>query len=117
MLDGMQTLIAILILGAAVLGAVVLYNLGSLSFTERTRELATLRVLGFSRGKLRSLLRRQNVWLTVLGIVLGVPAGYLFIGYMLSTISEASDFITYVSPLSLAASISGTFLLSLAVTC
>ena len=114
-LDSIQLIIAILILAAVVLGVVVLYNLGSLSFTERARELATLKVLGFQNKKIRSLLQRQNVWLTLLGIVIGVPAGYSFIGYMLSTISDSSDFATYVSPLTLAASILTTFLLSILV--
>ncbi len=111
-LDSMQAIIAILILAAVVLGVVVLYNLGTLSFTERTRELATLKVLGFPKRKIRSLLQKQNIWLTILGIIIGVPAGYLFIGFMLSTISESSDYVPYISPLSLSISIISTFLLS-----
>ncbi|SHI17869.1 putative ABC transport system permease protein [Sporobacter termitidis DSM 10068] len=115
MVDSMQSLIAILILAALLLGAVVLYNLGALAFNERTRELATLKVLGFNKRKIRALLQTQNIWLTALGIVLGIPAGFFFIGCMLSTMSESSDFVTYVSPVSLAVSIAATFLLSFAV--
>lgn len=111
-LDSMQAVIAILILAAVILGVVVLYNLGTLSFTERTRELATLKVLGFPKRKIRSLLQKQNIWLTVLGIVVGIPAGYLLIGFMLATISESSDYVAYVSPVSLSVSIISTFLLS-----
>jgi putative ABC transport system permease protein len=111
-LDSMNMIIAILILAAVVLGVVVLYNLGTLSFTERTRELATLKVLGFPKKKIRSLLQKQNGWLTAIGIVIGIPAGYLFIIFMLSTISESSDFVADVSPLTLGISIVSTFLLS-----
>ena len=114
-LESIQLIIAILILAAAVLGVVVLYNLGSLSFTERTREFATLKVLGFPDKKIQALLQKQNVWLTVLGIMLGIPAGFALTGFMLSTISDYSDFATYVSPLTLAAAILSTFLLSILV--
>ena len=53
----------------------VLYNLGIMSYVERSRELATLRVLGFRSKKIARLLISQNVWLTVIGVVLGLPAG------------------------------------------
>jgi putative ABC transport system permease protein len=115
MLNSMQTIIAILILAAVILGFVVLYNLGALSLTERTRELATLKVLGFPNKKIQLLLQKQNIWLTVLGILLGIPAGYIFIGYMLSTISDSSDYITHVSLQTLTICIVSTFLLSLTV--
>jgi len=114
-LDSIEIIIAILILAAIVLGVVVLYNLGSLSFTERMREMATLKVLGFPNKKIRLLLQKQNVWLTLLGIVIGIPVGFTFIAFMLSTISDSTDFVPYVSLLTLAACIGSTFLVSLLV--
>ncbi len=114
-LDSMQMIVAILILAAIILGAVVLHNLGALSFTERSRELATLRVLGFSGKRIRSLLQKQNIWLTILGIAIGLPAGYGFIEFMLRTMSEASDFVTDISGATLGICTAGTFLLSAGV--
>ncbi|HBL67575.1 MAG TPA: cell division protein FtsX, partial [Firmicutes bacterium] len=69
----MTVMIAVLIFGAVVLALVVLYNLGILSFIERQRELATLKVLGFRTRKIRSLLITQNFWLTGVGIIVGIP--------------------------------------------
>ena len=71
-LNGM---VYILIVAAVILGIVVLYNLGIMSYVERSRELATLRVLGFRSRKIGRLLISQNVWLTVIGVVIGLPAG------------------------------------------
>ncbi len=71
-LNGM---VYILIVAAVILGIVVLYNLGIMSYVERSRELATLRVLGFRSKKIGRLLISQNVWLTVIGVALGLPAG------------------------------------------
>lgn len=73
--DILNGMVYILIVAAVILGVVVLYNLGIMSYVERSRELATLRVLGFRSKKIAKLLISQNVWLTVIGVVLGLPAG------------------------------------------
>ena len=115
LLDSIRMIIAILVLGAILLGSVVLYNLGALSYTERIRELATLKVLGFHPGQIRSLLRMQNIWLTILGIILGVPIGYWLVGYMLSTMPASIDMSTDISKTSVIISILGTFIVSITV--
>ncbi len=115
MLESMQMMIGILILAAVILGVVVLYNLGALSFTERLRELATLKVLGLFSRKIRSLLQKQNIWLTVLGIFLGIPCGYALVGFILSTMTDTMDMFTRITPYSLVLCCSGTFLLSVSV--
>jgi len=115
MLESMKMIIVILIAAAFILGSVVLYNLGALSFTERIRELATLKVLGFFSKQIRSLLLMQNVWLTVIGIIVGLPLGYVLLKFLLSTMSESTDMIAEVSVVSIAVSIVATFLLSVAV--
>ena len=71
----MNEMIIILVAAAAVLGIVVLYNLGVMSYTERYREMATLKVVGFKDKKIGGLLIGQNLWVTVVGVVLGLPAG------------------------------------------
>jgi putative ABC transport system permease protein len=116
MLESMRMIIAILILAAVILGSVVLYNLGALSFTERIRELATLKVLGFLPKQIRSLLQMQNIWLTFIGIVIGIPAGYGLVGFMLATMPDSTDFIADISINSFFISVLGTFIVSVFVS-
>lgn len=71
----MDLMIVILIVAAVILGIVVLYNLGIMSYIERRRELATLKVLGFRDKAIGTLLISQNMWLTVIGILIGLPGG------------------------------------------
>lgn len=71
----MNLMVGILVIAAIVLGIVVLYNLGVMSYVERHRELATLKVLGFRDKHIGRLLISQNIWLTVIGVLLGIPAG------------------------------------------
>lgn len=71
----MDLMVAILIVAAVILGTVVLYNLGIMSYIERKRELATLKVLGFRDKKITHLFVSQNLWLTLAGIIIGLPGG------------------------------------------
>ena len=91
MLEMMNAIIFIMIGAAIVLGLVVLYNLGALSFQEKMRELATLKVLGFQHKRLTKLLRRQTVWLSVVGIAAGIPCGYGLVAYMLLFMGDTLD--------------------------
>lgn len=115
MLEGINVIIWALFAAAVLLGLVVLYNLGSLSFTERIRELATLRVLGYPLPNIKKLLRRQTVILTAIGSLLGIPCGFFFVGLITETVSENIDFPLYISPLSVALCVLGTFTVSLLV--
>ena len=71
----MYTMIGALIVISIVLGIVVLYNLGSMSYFERYRELSTLKVVGFRDKRIGKLLITQNMWLTVAGLLVGFPSG------------------------------------------
>lgn len=71
----MNVMIVVLVVAAIVLGIVVLYNLGVMSYVERYRELATLKVLGFRDKPIGRLLISQNIWLTFIGVLLGLPGG------------------------------------------
>ena len=73
-IDLMDKMIWLLVIAAVALGIVVLYNLGVMSYTERYREMATLKVVGFKNSKIGRLLISQNLWLTVIGILIGLPA-------------------------------------------
>lgn len=74
-MDIMNVMIVVLVVAAIVLGIVVLYNLGVMSYVERRCELATLKVLGFRDKAIGKLLISQNIWLTIIGTLLGIPAG------------------------------------------
>lgn len=74
-MDIMNVMIVVLAVAAIVLGIVVLYNLGVMSYVGRSRELATLKVLGFRDKAIGKLLISQNIWLTVIGVLIGIPAG------------------------------------------
>lgn len=87
-LELMNLMVAVLIAAAAVLGVVVLYNLGVMSYVERRRELATLKVLGFRDRAIGRLLIGQNLWLTGLGVLLGLPGGVGVLKILLLTLAR-----------------------------
>ena len=74
-MEVMYLMIGALIVLSIILGIVVLYNLGTMSYFERYRELSTLKVVGFKDKKIGKLLITQNMWLTIAGFVLGFPTG------------------------------------------
>ena len=115
MTEAMNIMVYVLIIAAVLLAIVVLYNLGVLSFTERERELATLKVIGFQSGKIRQLLLTQNIWLTVIGVVFGIPSGKLLIDFMLSTMGDSFDLMRIILVSNIVISIMITFILSVFV--
>ena len=78
--------VMIIIVAAAALAFVVLYNLTNINITERTRELATLKVLGFYDGETSAYVYRENIFLTVFGIVLGLFLGRLLHSWLVLTV-------------------------------
>ncbi|HIT31444.1 MAG TPA: FtsX-like permease family protein [Candidatus Enterenecus stercoripullorum] len=78
--------VIIIILAAAALAFVVLYNLTNINITERLRELATLKVLGFYDREITAYVYRENVFLTLFGIVLGLVLGRFLHAWMVVTV-------------------------------
>ena len=85
--DLMDTMIYLLVFGALLLGVIVLYNLGVMSYTERYREMATLKVVGFPDRKIGRLLVEQNLWLSVLGVLCGIPLGAAVLSVLLKALA------------------------------
>ena len=112
MLEGMNVMIAILIVAAIVLGIVVIYNMGTFSYLEKTRDMATLKVLGFKNKQVKKLLRQQNFWLTIIGSLFGIPFGYALIDSVVSTMGEAMDMQIYISIISFVFCFTFTLLVS-----
>lgn len=101
MLDTMKTMITILIVVSAILGFVIIYNLGILSFTEKQYQFATLKVLGFKNQQIKKIFIKQNLWLSIIGIVLGLPLGFIMVDYIFkSALGENYDFSASIKPLS-----------------
>ena len=111
----MDLMIALLIVAAVVLGVVVLYNLGLMSYIERARELATLKVLGFGDRQIGKLLISQNVWLTVVGVLLGIPAGALTLKVLIDKLAGEYELRMCIGPVTYMVSIALTFGVSLFV--
>ena len=87
--DSMEAIdyaVVIIILAAAALAFVVLYNLTNINITERVRELATLKVLGFYDREVTAYVYRENLFLTLFGIVLGLVMGRFLHAWMVLTV-------------------------------
>ncbi len=115
-LEIMNSMIFVLVGGALVLGIVVLYNLGVMSYTERYREMATLKVVGFKDGKIGRLLIGQNMWLSLLGIIVGLPLGAFTLDYLLKKMASEYEMRMYIGPTTYIVSIALTFGVSLLVS-
>lgn len=112
----MNTMIIALVFGAMLLGVVVLYNLGVMSYTERYREMATLKVVGFKDKKIGRLLITQNLWLTVIGILVGLPSGIFVLSYLMDKLASEYELKIYLGPATYIISIALTFGVSMLVS-
>ena len=93
MLGTMKALIVIMVVVAATLGVVIIYNLGILSLSEKHYQFATLKVLGFKDKQIKNIFTKQNIWLTVIGVVLGLPLGYYMTDFIYRmALSQDYDF-------------------------
>ena len=111
----MDIMVAALVIGAVALGIIVLYNLGTMSYVERYREMATLKVLGFRDLRIGQLLVSQNLWLTVLGIALGIPLGMWVLQYLIDALAAEYEMIMSIQWYSYAITVAITFGVSLIV--
>lgn len=114
MLDTMKTMITILIVVSAILGFVIIYNLGILSFTEKQYQFATLKVLGFKNQQIKKIFIKQNLWLSIIGIVLGLPLGFIMVDYIFkSALGENYDFSASIKPLSYLLAAGGSLIVAI----
>ena len=85
MLSLLNYVVLILIVSAALLAFVVLYNLANVNISERKREIATLKVLGFYDQEVDNYINKESIILTILGIALGLIFGYMLTKYLITT--------------------------------
>lgn len=85
MLKSVNMVVVVLVVAAAVLAFIVLYNLTNINIAERAREIATLKVLGFTRREVYLYIFREILMLTVLGALLGLVLGIFLEGFVVVT--------------------------------
>lgn len=113
MLNTMQTMIILLIVIAALLGIIIIYNLGVLSFSEKQYQFATLKVLGFKNKQIRKIYIKQNNWITIISIIIGLPAGYFLAAYIFKmAIAETYDMQAHINVISYIYALIGTAIVS-----
>lgn len=114
MLVGMMVFLSIVMI------VVVLYNSGNLSFNERVKEFATLKCMGLQSAQIRRLLSVQNLWLSIIGCLIGAPLGSKTMELMMNSNGDQFDYVitiptfTYIlsGVVVLAISISVSFMFS-----
>ena len=117
MLSMMKSMIMLIIVFAIGLGAIIIYNMGILSYSEKQYQFATLKVLGFSDKKIRKIFVQQNNWITVLSIIIGLPTGYYMTSWIFkSVIADNYDFSAYINLNTYLIAIIGTILVSTVVS-
>ncbi|MBQ8857445.1 MAG: FtsX-like permease family protein [Lachnospiraceae bacterium] len=86
MIESLDLLIVVIIICAGFLAFIVLYNLTNINITERIREIATIKVLGFYKSETASYVFRENLILTAFGAVAGLGLGKLFHAFVMSQV-------------------------------
>lgn len=86
--------VIIFVVGAAVLAVAVIYNITATNLKERTREIATLMVLGYKRNETANMVIVENMVITAIGCILGLPLGY---GLMLWVVDITKSFSVFIS--------------------
>lgn len=101
MLTSLNYVIMILLVLAGTLSFVVMYNLSNINISERKREVATLKVLGFYDGEVDNYIIKENIILTLIGIAAGLVLGYVFTNIIVSTVEiESVRFVHHIKVLS-----------------
>jgi putative ABC transport system permease protein len=97
-LDATATAFSILTAAALGLAFVICYNMGLMNFTERVRDYATLKVLGYHQREIRSLMLRESSLTAILGVLLGIAPGIALVTIILKTCEyESMVFVSHVS--------------------
>ena len=87
-LSAVNVAVGIIIVAAAALAFIVLYNLTNISISERVRELATLKVLGFTDKETTNYIYRENTVMTLVGLLFGLVAGKYLLVWLMSTVEN-----------------------------
>lgn len=93
----MYVMVYIMVMFSALLVVIVLYNSGNLSFNERVKEFATLKVMGFQSKRIRRLISMQNLCLSVIGVLVGAQFGRMVLQSMFDSNGDSFDYQAVIS--------------------
>lgn len=85
-LSSLSMVVVVMLAAAGALAFVVLYNLTNINVSERVREIATIRVLGFYDREVNNYIFRENIILSFIGMVLGLGLGVVLTGFIITTV-------------------------------
>jgi putative ABC transport system permease protein len=98
-ISSINSVILVLVVSAGVLAFVVIYNLTNINISERRRELATIKLLGFYNNELANYIYRENILLTVIGSLTGILVGIILNGFIINTAeTNVIMFLRKISP-------------------
>ena len=117
MLSMMKTMLILIIVVAVLLGSIIIYNLGILSYSEKQYQFSTLKVLGFKNEQIRNIFTKQNNWIAIISIVIGLPLGFYLTDWLFQTaIEEHYDFAAHINLKTYIIAGLGTYLVSYLVS-
>ena len=117
MLSMMKTMLVLIISIAVLLGGIIIYNLGILSYAEKQYQFATLKVLGFKDSQIKRIFIKQNNWIAIISIIIGLPLGFYLTDWLFKTaIEEHYDFGAFITTKTYIISAIGTFIVSYLVS-
>ncbi len=117
MLSMMKTMLVLIIVVAVLLGSIIIYNLGILSYSEKQYQFATLKVLGFKDSQIKKIFIKQNNWIAIASIIVGLPTGFYLTDWLFKTaIEEHYDFGASINISTYIISAIGTFVVSYIVS-
>ena len=117
MLSMMKTMLVLIIVIAVLLGGIIIYNLGILSYSEKQYQFSTLKVLGFKDKQIENIFIKQNNWIAIISIIIGLPGGFYLTDWLFKTaIEEHYDFGAFITTKTYIISAIGTFIVSLLVS-
>lgn len=117
MLSMMKTMLVLIIAIAVLLGVIIIYNLGILSYTEKQYQFATLKVLGFKDKQIKNIFIKQNNWIAVISIIIGLPLGYYLTDWLFKTaVEEHYDFGASITIRTYIIAAIGTYIISYIVS-
>ena len=116
MMKSLDYVIALITISAAALAFIVLYNLTNINITERIREIATIKVLGFYPRETSAYVFRENIALTAIAAIIGLPLGKWLHSFAMSKIQiDMLSFDVHISLLSYILAVAGTFVFAMIV--
>ena len=117
MLEMMRTMIVIIIFVAVLLGVIIIYSMSILSYSEKQYQFSTLKVLGFEDSAIRRIFIKQNNWIAIAAIIIGLPLGRGLTSWLFKIcIDDKFDIDTYISFPTYFLGAAGTFLVSFVVS-